>query len=548
MFTINANHLRGMSKVSIDVDGVTLIAGHNRAGKSSIMQASAAALMGRAIMVAGLKKNEVDRLINSASLKKTATATVSNDEFNCSVSWPSCDVAINGNFKPISDIAAGMVDVTMLDAKTKADRLSELLKTNPTIEDVTEYMAGQGVTEKAIQAAWETVITEGWDAAHAKAKEAGAKRKGAWEQITGARYGSKIAESWTPQGWTDDLEAEDIEALKAKESEKEKEVIEASRRQGADKAERDRLSAAVANLPNMEAKLAEATVKKEEAHKELNEFKLLAIPMVSSPRKCPHCEGLVTVEQNGDLVDASYYDAEKAKKQREDHIKRGKEIEEKFNLAYDVVKELHRAVLSARGLKQQLDDMIVFDGNGNDDLARAKQEHEKAKLALTMKQQIIDARAAHQQVARGQLFIDMLAPDGVRKAKLAKSIEKFNAMLLKISSSFDSCQPVQMSDDLSIYYNGLPLVLVSESEKFRAKVVLQLALAARQKDWIVLIDGADILDEAGRAGLFKMLSKFGMAMVAMTMENTGRLPNNVKKGYWIEDGSSKPYGEKKEAT
>lgn len=547
MFTINASHLRGLQKVAVDIEGVTLIAGSNRAGKSSLMQASAAALMGRALMVPGLKKGDVDRLVNPASLKKTATATASNDKFSSSVSWPSCDVAINGDFKPISDIAAGMVDLTTLDAKTKADRLAELLKTSPSIEDVTEYMSGQGVTEKAIQGAWDTILTDGWDGAHSKAKEAGAKRKGAWEQITGARYGSKIAENWRPDGWTDEIENEDIEALENDATAKIALAADATRRQGADKAERDRLSAVAANLEIAEKKLEEITAAKEKALAELNQFKLLAIPTVSSPRECPHCQGLVTVETNGELIDASYYNVEKAKKEREDHIARGKNLGEVFERAYDAQKELQRAVLNARTAKKQLEDMVIYENNGTDDLARAQHEAEKAKNALAMKRQVVEAQMAHQQVARGQLFIDMLAPDGVRKAKLAKAIEKFNAMLLKITGSFDTCAPVQLSDDLSIYYNGLPLMLVSESEKFRAKVVLQMALAARQKDWIVLIDGADILDEAGRAGLFKMLKLFGMAMVGMTLPNTGTLPDNVKKGYWIEDGSSKPYGEKKEA-
>jgi ABC-type molybdenum transport system ATPase subunit/photorepair protein PhrA len=89
--------------------------------------------------------------------------------------------------------------------------------------------------------------------------------------------------------------------------------------------------------------------------------------------------------------------------------------------------------------------------------------------------------------------------------------------------------------------------LLSKSEQWRARVVMQIACSIIDSSSVVLIDEADILDGDNRMGLFKMLvhvtKKNALtAIVAMTAASVDKIPGVSKIGgvaYWIENGEAK---------
>jgi len=93
-----------------------------------------------------------------------------------------------------------------------------------------------------------------------------------------------------------------------------------------------------------------------------------------------------------------------------------------------------------------------------------------------------------------------------------------------------------------------PYILLSESEKFRCRTALQVAMADLDGSAAVIVDAADILDRGGRNGLFAMLAQSGMrSLVCMTMNGPGDVPDLSKPGlgrsYWIGDAILAPVGE-----
>jgi hypothetical protein len=95
---------------------------------------------------------------------------------------------------------------------------------------------------------------------------------------------------------------------------------------------------------------------------------------------------------------------------------------------------------------------------------------------------------------------------------------------------------------MSISYGDYQYILLSKSTQYRVRISLQAAFTMLDGSQILLIDGADILDSAGRNGLFKMLTGLqSMAVVAMTIDKQEKIPAIEKLGgcaYWIENGTA----------
>jgi hypothetical protein len=165
----------------------------------------------------------------------------------------------------------------------------------------------------------------------------------------------------------------------------------------------------------------------------------------------------------------------------------------------------------------------------------------KAEGRLTAFNKYHDAARVHNNVIENQKIIDVLAPEGIRRNALETGLACFNADLEAICRLAGWC-PVTVEPDMSVCYNDRPLVICSESEKFRAYVTLQILIAGEDHSAAVIIDAVDILDSKSRAGLFKALSKQDfMSFVGLTVSRPDKIPNFKKLGigrkYWVEAGN-----------
>jgi hypothetical protein len=181
---------------------------------------------------------------------------------------------------------------------------------------------------------------------------------------------------------------------------------------------------------------------------------------------------------------------------------------------------------------------------------------EDAKAAVARAQERLDAGrrkrradALHGEILVQTAVVKALAPDGVRKRKLSRAIEAFNSTILAPLCEAAEWKTVTLTEDLATRYGGRPYALLSDSEAYRVRVTLQIAMARLDDSAMVIIDGADILDPLGRNGLFGLLSDPDNgcpALVGMTVAKPEKTPDlaaaDLGATYWVERGQCRAIG------
>jgi hypothetical protein len=158
---------------------------------------------------------------------------------------------------------------------------------------------------------------------------------------------------------------------------------------------------------------------------------------------------------------------------------------------------------------------------------------------------IQEAHITINQIAGNQKIIDALDETGVRKKKLAQCLEAFTSSYIEPLCVDFGIPAVAIDADINVKMGDTTYPMLSASEQFRVRTVLQLAIAMLEKSALVIIDGADILDKGGRGKLLTMLVNSKMpALICMTLNNPTQAPDLAKAGvgatYWIEGGICKP--------
>jgi hypothetical protein len=157
------------------------------------------------------------------------------------------------------------------------------------------------------------------------------------------------------------------------------------------------------------------------------------------------------------------------------------------------------------------------------------------------------ADALHTEVTVLTAVVKALAPEGVRKRRLQHAVEAFNTSILEPLCEAAGWKAVTLTEELATQYGGRPYMLLSDSEQYRVRITLQLAMARLDGSSLVVIDGAEILDPAGRNGLFSVLVDTEMpALVGMTVAPAVKAPDLSAHGlgttYWIEAGQCRAIG------
>ncbi len=103
---------------------------------------------------------------------------------------------------------------------------------------------------------------------------------------------------------------------------------------------------------------------------------------------------------------------------------------------------------------------------------------------------------------------------------------------------------------MTITYRGRA-TLLSGGEIYRLRAALQVAFAKIDGSAMVILDGADILDNQGRQGLIRMLAAAKVpALIGMTYAGPKAVPDLSLAGgatYWIDGGIARPLAEMQKA-
>lgn len=556
MIAISIKNYRGCESAELAVDGIALVAGRNGAGKSSICGGVASVLTGL-VMPPGMKKGDAKQVVRDGVRK--ASVSLTTEDGNSEIQWPKLESSSEGDAVTATEIAAGLVSIPELDAKARTILLSLLLKAAPQKDDLVAACVEAGIGEATGGKLWDAIVKSGWDGAYAGAREKGATLKGQWLQATGETYGLEKAADWAPADWRDELE--DITPIEADERVEEK-------RQARDKAvaaaavDRGNVAALRAAADAAQARqialhLATEDAREAEAALQAARTKRAALPAASaSPGlPCPHCGEPVEMRQ---IRGGEWQIAKTPPKISDAEIKARAlaiadadgEVERLRAAATEKVnaqaKARHDLDLS-RQAQASLDKMGDVASGSAADLDAAKEAFNIAVSEQRMIKAKREADRIRDLIVANQAVIDILAPAGIRKTRLARAVETFNVGMLASLSEAASWPIVAMTEDMEFTAGGRAYALLSASEKWRVRTILQVAAAQLDGSKMLVIDAADILDAPGRNGLFGLLAHAGIdALVTMTMNKPEQVPDlaaaKIGTSYWIERGAARRVG------
>jgi hypothetical protein len=156
----------------------------------------------------------------------------------------------------------------------------------------------------------------------------------------------------------------------------------------------------------------------------------------------------------------------------------------------------------------------------------------------------------HASIQLNAAILGIIAVDGLRQKVLTDALTDFNESMADLAEKA-TWSPCIIESDLSVWYGTRPYVLSSKSEQYRAWVQLLIATALIDGSDVIVIDGVDILDRAGRNGLVTVLATIEIpAMIFLTiLDQATSTGKDIAEGlghaladkgwgaaWWIEDG------------
>lgn len=182
-----------IAEAELSFGQITIVAGPNWSGKTSIQQAIRLALTGE---VARVDRKGDYRLLVRDGAKSAAVAAVLGER---GVRAATLKAAASGHQVPLDySIHPALLDMHRLTAMLPKERLatiSEILGVMPETEDVAARLLARNVTPEAVEAI-KPIIAAGWDSAQRAAEDRAKEARAAWRQLTGETYGSQKAETW----------------------------------------------------------------------------------------------------------------------------------------------------------------------------------------------------------------------------------------------------------------------------------------------------------------------------------------------------------------
>ena len=560
--TAKVRNFRGLERADFSIDPITLIAGLNGAGKSSLAQAVAAAVCSEPLPFFRASKPDKPILNKSESKHLVRGGTDeglvevwADDKLACTVTWPGLSVEGTGALR-CSKYAAGLINPLELADNERQKFFAEILQSMPTMDDLRlqlmELVPGLGDENGGahLTALIEKVTISGWDAVHATAKDTGSKLKGHWEAHSGENFGSKKAEGWLPKGWHSGISNLSLEEIGSRCTQAQEKWQQAAAQLAVDAATLTDLTAAAGG----EAALYEAMQAAKEEHEACARVvagQKVKIANCQLPQSlpCPHCGGLLEIRS--DIGGFKVAEATMGQKERDAATLVLKKEQEALadiqteqaaaTKAYDEARAKYQAVAGSaerlkaaqakKGTQETVDVALDYLNGLNKDKAMIEAAAQCTRL--------------HALIQANQRIVDILAPDGLRRQKLVKALAKFNQKFLAALCQEAEYPAVTLDNDLEVLYGGRRHFLLSDSEKYRVKAVLQLAIALYDKSPLVIYDGADILDASGRNGLFQMMGSVDINfLVCMTVADRKKVPDLAAAGmgasFWVSQGIAEP--------
>lgn len=565
---LEITNFQGLRHAALDVSApVLLVAGHNGAGKSSLLDAISHAFAGKPGRVA--QKQHIGQLITEGAKKGEARVEwldESGEVQACGVALPS------GKGSPLADspFLPYVLDASLfasLDAKERRRVLFDLTGASASPAEVSKRLKTKDI-DLALFEKVKPLLRSGFPAAVEQAKAYASEARGAWKAVTGENYGDVKAVDWAPElvasVVTDDQVAEARDALQLLEND----LSEAQQALGASKQARQAADgraqriAQLRELAELEPRRRNKLTTDQQNQDEWSE-KVMAAELASAgsvphqPLTCPHCQGAVDL-QAGTLVvhqpPEQIADAEAARRLPEYRgylasaqraVANSQRDQDECLAAAEQIKALEAESADAPSAEAIANgEQAINELRQARDASRAKLValQEALEAAAQREASIAKAQAAHQDVVAWTGMADALSPTGIPAEILADAIGPVNDTLKRLSGTA-GWSPVQISADIDVTFGGRLYGLLSESERWRCDATIALAIATISGLRLALLDRFDVLDVPARTQqamkLFQSLAAGGeidTLIVAGTLKEPMAKTPAWLQAVWIDAG------------
>lgn len=566
---LNISNFQGLRNAALVVsEPVLLVAGHNGAGKSSLLDAISMAYTGKPRRV-DLKK-DVGQLITEGEKKGEAHVTWLDADGDEQTAWVMLP---KGTTAPLLDLPylPFVLDASKFASLTGKERraaLFDLTGAKASANEFASRLEAKGAAPALVDKI-KPVLKSGPQAAADQAKEYASEARGAWKHLTGEAYGSDKANGWEPeQVQVSGVDQAQIDAVAAQVKAIDQDIAEAQQTLGGHKAS---IAAAgqreqrIQQLQEVADQLERRRTKLEtdKAHRDDMDAKLAQAREAAEgdkPRaalECPCCSEKLAFE-GGVLIKheapAKVADPEAAK--------RVTEFAGYLDSALRAVQNSERDVRAAEDAATQVQALqaeaaaVPSPGaiaQGEQTINDLRQERDKLDAKRQALQEALDASSGradlileagrqHELVQAWSLIAEALGPNGIPAEILAAAIGPMNTLLASHSAATGWAQ-VQISETIDVTFGGRLYGLLSESEKWRCDALLTAAIAQLSGIGLMVLDRLDVLDIPSRTQALKWLVKLTKAGDLRSVIVAGTLKQLMEKTppglqqVWIEGGT-----------
>jgi hypothetical protein len=566
---LKVRNVLGVKQADLVLHGLVLVCGINGAGKSSLLQCTAAAAVGSAAMRGHNTKKAAQALLrNGADAGSIALAYPGGET---RIAYPEAQVTNQGVPQVMGTaLGIGAVSLLSLHHTERTREMSARLKAEPTKADLTAWLGQRDnptVQLEDVALLWERIEASGWDAVHASAREHGLKLKGRWEQVTKETWGPKKASVWQHSmlipGRRYDLTEATAEAKRLGDRATQMSLkIVAAQHNKAD------LEARAAKLLQAEADMARLSAEADAYNTEgdaLAEQKA-ALPDATDAAQfpeCPHCRRAVEITRaspDAPLVLAKAPPALSGQALEELRARRAVVLGKLEALSVDLQRnaaalaEARERLADAQAAKASLDRLKSFSEVSQAEIDAAIEEARDADRKRDAIRATRDAFAIYEEWAVSERMLEALSPDGVRATVMQQRLGGFNKRLGDIVDAVNGAykageadaagaafREIAVGDGFDVTYDGRAYALLSESERWRVDLVLAVALGQMEGARLILVDRLDVLHAPARRGVILMLKGLGIpALIGMTAKQVDDAPDLKRFGfgarYWINNG------------
>lgn len=468
----------GIHSKAIEIDNVTLVAGYNGSGKSSVIEAMRYAFT----LDCERKGSRTNRdLINRNG--KDFSISVHGDDYKGIISRESKT--------PLAELNPELVKISMdgsvynrADVKARKSLVSRLFKIDVSIDKVCAEMIKAGI-DVAVTDELKPFMRGGIENAQKKANDISNNFKSEWAGITGEKFGRLKSKDWkaTPTKVNllelqDKIITGDVDSLE------------------------DKKHALKAEIDGYEKTIAEYRSKTQHTS--------------AAHEPCPSCGTLLT-RTEGKLTEAEPDDTGKKTVNYASKIKKVEQSKQAAQMDFDAI---------SRDLSQHYNAKATLDG------AEAQAEAEADTLTKRAADKF-DAAMKYEKAA------DELKPDKIPALFAGKLPSALNKEIAKHCSDA-GFETMTADADLELSVNGIRYGLLSESQKWRADAVVAATFASVSGLNFLTLDRLDVLNMRDRGGVLRWLIslEFPVLVAATLKSKPEKLPKQIICE-WLSDDEDK---------